>query len=280
MKQSIVIYRGPSMLDGAPIVVIASTGSSNVKTGAMVQTWIMRADLNPSEASAQGKDSSVCGQCPRRHSLGGDCYVQIVHAPRSTWQSWDSKDQPGENWSDTPQILALQADALAYGLRLGSYGDPAAVPWTVWQDLISALQPAKVLGYTHQWHALALASAALGVPVAREVPEIGAGTFDHLRDHYAWLRDHLMASCDSVAESELARSMGWRTFTAIPAGTAIPERSIQCPATRDKNPLNCYQCGICNGAGKGASKASVYLLEHGMRSQSKAKRVASLQVIS
>lgn len=81
MKSPIVIYRGPSMLDGADIVVLASTGSSNVKTGSMVQTWIMRADLHPSEASARKVDSSVCGECPRRHSLGGDCYVQIVHAP-------------------------------------------------------------------------------------------------------------------------------------------------------------------------------------------------------
>ena len=37
-----VIYKGPSLLDGAPIVVIAVIGSGNTKTGDMVQTYILR----------------------------------------------------------------------------------------------------------------------------------------------------------------------------------------------------------------------------------------------
>lgn len=45
-----IIYRGPSLLDGAPIVAIA-TGLDgkhrNSKTGNMVQTWIMRDDIAP-----------------------------------------------------------------------------------------------------------------------------------------------------------------------------------------------------------------------------------------
>lgn len=270
MKQPIVIYLGPSMLDGAPIVVLASVGSSNVKTGSMVQTWIMRADVNPSETSAQGLDSSVCGNCPRRHSLGGDCYVQIVHAPRSVWASWDRAGQPGENWADHDQILRLTSDARQYGLRLGSYGDPAAVPHTVWQDLISALAPRSVVGYTHQWEVMA----------RHYIPLEPDGPYQWFRDHYQWLRDHVMASCDSVNESATARSLDWRTFTAIPHGSATPERSIQCPATRERNPLTCNTCGICDGAQGRPDRASVYLLEHGMRSQSKAKRVAALQVVA
>jgi hypothetical protein len=267
VKQSIVVYRGPSMLDGAPIVVLVSTGSSNVKTGPMLQTWIMRADMNPSEASKQGKDASVCGSCPRRHSLGGDCYVQIVHAPRSTWASWDSKDAPGENWTDAPQILALQQDAQTHGLRLGSYGDPMAVPAHVWQDLIAALQPRSVVGYTHQWE--------------RELFHVPGGELLHRysADHVAWFRDHVMASCDNVTEATRARELGWRFFLATPEGSPVPERTIQCPATRDVNPLTCRTCGICNGAGRGVGKASVYLVEHGMRSQSKAKRSPALAVL-
>lgn len=263
MKASIVIYRGPSMLDGAPIVVLASVGSSNIKTGAMVQTWILRADVPPVDASKRSVDSSVCGQCPRRHSLGGDCYVQPWQAPRSVWDSWDRQGRPGENWADQSQILALQADALAYGLRLGSYGDPAAVPYTVWQDLIDALQPSKVVGYTHQWQVFADRSFDPSVT----------------RDHYIWLRDHVMASCDTAAEAADARFLGWRTFTAIPAGTTPPEKSIQCPATRAENPLNCYQCGVCDGSQGRPNRASVYLAEHGARSQGKARKVVALQVI-
>lgn len=259
MKPSIVLYRGPSMLDGAPIVVVASTGSSNVKTGAMLQTWIMRSDVNPSEASKQSKDSSVCGMCPRRHALGGDCYVQIVHAPRSTWQAWDRQDSPGENWDQPKAMEALQSDARAYGLRLGSYGDPMAVPAHVWQDLISALQPRSVVGYTHAWQNAKL-------------------------ENREWFRDNIQASCDSVNEARYAQALGWRFFLAV-AASDLKELaqsglgSIQCPATRDRNPLTCNTCGICNGAQGKATRASVYLVEHGMRSQSKAKRSASLQVI-
>lgn len=265
MKPSIVIYSGPSMLDGSPIVVLASTGSSNVKTGQMLQTWIMRADMHPSEASARKDDSSVCGMCPRRHALGGDCYVQIVHAPRSVWESWDRQGRPGSNWADPAQILALQSDALAYGLRLGSYGDPMAVPYTVWADLISALNPRSVVGYTHQW----------GADPARVTI---AGD--------RWFRDHVMGSADTIQQARDARSFGWRVFLAIsPAELvyedirAIPmDRMVQCPATREQNPLTCSTCGICNGSGKGVGKASVYLVEHGMRSQAKAKRVDALRV--
>ncbi len=269
MKPPIVIYLGPSMLDGSPVVVLASTGSKNVKTGSMVQTWIMRADMHPSEASAQKKDSAVCGNCPRRHSLGGDCYVQIVHAPRSVWENWDNQGRPGENWSDHSEIVRLQSDALAHGLRLGSYGDPMAVPWTVWADLISALNPAKTVGYTHQWRSLPHA-ADLQKPI---------GVTDDRAVSAQWYREHIMASCDSIQDQRDASFLGWRTFTALPQGSEVPERSIQCPATRSQNPLQCHQCGACDGAGKGAGKASVFLWEHGMRSSGKMKRSAALAVL-
>ena len=253
MKMPIVIYLGPSMLDGSPIVVLASTGSSNVKTGPMVQTWIMRADMHPSEASATSSDVSVCGLCPRRHALGGDCYVQIVHAPRSVWESWDRQGSPGTNWTENGAILPLTQDARDHGLRLGSYGDPMAVPFGVWADLIDALAPRSVVGYTHQW----------------------STTFD--QTGAAWFRENLMASCDSVAEASLARELGWRFFLATDSNDPQIDRVVQCPATRDVNPLTCERCGACSGAGTGAS---VYLVEHGMRSQSKAKRSASLAVLA
>ena len=41
-----ILYRGPSLLDGSPIVVVATMASSNRKTGLtgkknMVQVWIL-----------------------------------------------------------------------------------------------------------------------------------------------------------------------------------------------------------------------------------------------
>jgi hypothetical protein len=41
-----IIYKGPSRIDGAPIVVLATYSNRNTKTGAVVQTYILRDDEN------------------------------------------------------------------------------------------------------------------------------------------------------------------------------------------------------------------------------------------
>ena len=64
-----VIYEGASLLDGKPIMVVALLKSSNGKTGNMVQTYIMRSDMNPMEASKMGEDFSICGNCPHKGIL-------------------------------------------------------------------------------------------------------------------------------------------------------------------------------------------------------------------
>jgi hypothetical protein len=64
-----ILYRGPSMIDGKPIVAIATgydNESVNQKTGAMAQVWILRDDIAPIEAAQRGEDASICGQCPHR----------------------------------------------------------------------------------------------------------------------------------------------------------------------------------------------------------------------
>jgi len=163
----------------------------------------------------------------------------------------------------------MTQDARDHGLRLGSYGDPMAVPFEVWQDLISALMPRSVVGYTHQWRSIPCG------PITDLVDGMSAR---HMESAF-WFRDNIMASCDSTRDVATADMLGWRKFLAVPEGTEIPAGMVQCPATREQNPLTCDRCGICNGVQGKSSRASVYLVEHGMRSQSKAKRVAALAVI-
>src|SRR4029077_15915935 len=79
--QGVILYRGPSLLDGSPIVCVA-TGlcrrSKNPKTGKAVQTWVLADDgENPVQAWQSGGDASVCGDCPHR---GATCYVNVVQA--------------------------------------------------------------------------------------------------------------------------------------------------------------------------------------------------------
>lgn len=238
MISPIVVYLGPSQIDGSPIVVLASTQSTNAKTGPLIQTWILCADRNPVESSRLGLDAAVCGRCPRRHHLGGDCYVPIWQAPRAVWAAWERSGSPSENWADPVEITRLSQDAITCGLRLGSYGDPAAVPHAVWADLISALQPRCVTGYTHQWRAMQ-----------------GA--------RHTWFRENTMASVDSLQEAYQARTLGWRYFLAISEEIAKnpPKDSIQCPA----DPVTCSDCALCAGSKRRAK--SIFLVEHGARAK-------------
>lgn len=69
MTRGFVAYRGPSRLDGAPIVLIVTLASLNTKTGAMAQAWVLRSDISPQEAIGDGRDRSVCGDCVGNYIL-------------------------------------------------------------------------------------------------------------------------------------------------------------------------------------------------------------------
>lgn len=72
-----LIWEGPSTWDGEPIALLATRydkPSENGKTGAMVQTYIVRQDSNPSQSKRDGKDGSVCGDCEHRPDKSDTCY--------------------------------------------------------------------------------------------------------------------------------------------------------------------------------------------------------------
>ena len=56
-----VIYKGASLIDGKPIVVIANISSVNAKTGNAIQTTILRDDIDPLLANKTGEDYSIWG---------------------------------------------------------------------------------------------------------------------------------------------------------------------------------------------------------------------------
>ncbi len=137
-----ILFEGASVLDGAPIVVIATMSTSNVKTGDMVQTWILRSDVKPTEAVKTGDDASVCGDCPHRHYLGGACYVTVFQAPLQVWKAYKA----GKYSSDYAEFCQRIANRR---VRFGAYGDPAAAPASLWSSI--AKRAAGHTGYTHQW---------------------------------------------------------------------------------------------------------------------------------
>ncbi|MGM5019194.1 hypothetical protein [Tardiphaga sp. 367_B4_N1_1] len=230
-----IFYRGPSMLDGSPIIAIATgtaRGSRNGKTGAEVQTWILRDDMSPVEAVKVGADSSICGTCVHRGDGTGknrSCYVTVFQAPLVVWKSAQRGLYPFPSLYEAAAILSGKM------LRLGSYGDPAAVPANVWRILTTSV--AGHTGYTHQWR-----------------------TNDDLRDY-------CMASCDSAFEQELAKAQGWRTFRVMRAGDRLNPREIACPASKEAGAkTSCSACKACGGLSAKA-KVDIAIVAHGAASK-------------
>jgi hypothetical protein len=93
----LLIYRGPSEIDGAEIAVVLTLSSTNRKTGAMAQTWIIRADVDPITASREGADESICGDCAFRGTpdpdkasgwaRGRGCYVNLLFRPTALYKT-------------------------------------------------------------------------------------------------------------------------------------------------------------------------------------------------
>jgi len=228
-----ILYRGPSRIDGAPIVVIGvwPAGSvTNAKTGRMVQTFILRADQSPIEAIQSAADSSICGSCRHRDPAGGfanrSCYVNIGQAPTSVYRAFIR--------GSYPVLSAAKIRELGTGrmVRLGTYGDPAAAPAEVWRDLVSGA--IGHTGYTHQWRA----------------------------EFSLDLRALCMASVDSARELEDARAAGWRTFRVRTESEALAPLEFACPASAEAGKkVLCIECKACNGST--GRKGSPAIIAHG-----------------
>lgn len=237
---SSVIYSGPSLIDGKPIVVIAIVGSGNIKTGAMVQTWVIRSDINPLKASKTGADSSICGDCIHRGTptdnplkktaQGRTCYVNLGQGGTQVYKAFKAGKYPT---ATNEQITALGTNRT---VRLGTYGDPAAVPATVWDALLS--KASTHTGYTHRHNA---------------------------KPDY----NRMMYSADSAQDATAAQSKGYRTFRVIPVQTYIQQgknallsTEILCPASKENDKgITCLDCKLCTGSQSRAK--SIAIVAHG-----------------
>tara|TARA_R110002126_G_scaffold239460_1_gene382828 strand:- start:83 stop:796 length:714 start_codon:yes stop_codon:yes gene_type:complete len=226
-----IFFRGPSPIDGAPLVAIATLKSANSKTGDMVQTWILRENISPLDAIATGADASICGNCTHRGTAKRKrtCYVQVDRAPSSVWRAYH-RGQYIDLSNDPETIAMLVAGRI---VRMGAYGDPAMVPVKQWRMLLAAA--AGRTGYTHAWKRM-WAQA---------------------------LKEYVMASVDSVAEQDTARAMGWRTFRVRTESEPLESNEFACPASPEGGQRKqCITCKACDGADR-AGKASAAIIVHG-----------------
>ena len=237
-----VVYQGPSRIDGAPIVVIAITAGSNRKTGDMLQTYIMRRDIDPISASRTGLDYSICGNCPHRGkpapdktkgwAVGRSCYVNLLHGPAGLWRTYVA----GKYRDISDDDSAIVALGKAQYVRLGTYGDPAAVPDAVWDSLTR--YSSGVTGYTHQ-------AGIVRVPYRK-----------------------LMISADSVRQAIDAHNNGRRTFRVIPIAqwkqygkNALLDNEVLCPASIEAGKkTTCNNCLLCDAT---KPARSIAIVAHG-----------------
>ena len=215
-----IAYEGPSEIDGAPIVVIINKidGSANAKTGAIVQSFIIRSDVNPVQALQNGADASICGQCEHRPLLArasgkAPCYVQVAKSVLAVYNAY----LRGRYVRADPATIAR---ALAGKVvRIGTYGDGAAAPVRMWTQI--PRYAAGVRGYTHQWQ-------------------------NDNFDHAAWA-PLAMASADTLEQAALANLFGMRVFRVSVGVDKQPGETV-CPASAEAGKKStCAKCTLCSG---------------------------------
>ena len=226
MTNGLILYEGPSLIDGKPIVAIALASLANRKTGPAVQTYIMRSDIHPVDASKQRLDISVCGDCFHRGDTHKtrSCYVTLGHGPASVWRSYING---GYKHANSRDILRFSGEFI----RLGSYGDPAAVPIGVWRNLIK-IGGSGHSGYTHN---------------AQYQPEITT---------------LCMVSSDSEREALSAQAAGFKTFRVkLEIDPLLPGEKT-CPGSIEAgHASNCNRCKQCTGS---SAKRNFAVNVHGL----------------
>lgn len=225
-----ILYQGPSQLDGSPIVAILTglqSASANRKTGDMLQTWILRADVSPTSAVKSGEDASICGNCAHRgeHGKGRTCYVTVVQAPTAVYRAFERGSYPRAAMDHYRAINARP-------VRFGAYGDPTAIPFDVWANVLRFTS--RWTGYTHQWQ----------------------------DERFSAYQSICMASVDTEEEYRRAKLAGWRTFRVRHADTPKLATECICPASDEgKHRTTCADCILCKGNGSRAK--DVVIVAHG-----------------
>jgi len=224
-----------SLFNGAPIVVVFtgfSKRSANIKTGAMIQCWILDSRSNPFAISKARKDFSICGDCPQRHSKKGKCYVNLMHGPHAVYKAFKRNNYTELDLTN-PKHLQMFNDKL---VRFGTYGDPAAIDINIWNQIILNGKPKGFTSYTHAWK----------------------------QNKFQALKSFSMASCDTEEEAILAQTMGWRTFRSRTNKESLLKTEYMCPASKEAGKkLTCETCLSCNGAKQPTTPKSVAIILHG-----------------
>ncbi len=262
MKKALgyIVYEGPSAADPDVMIVVivncVKRGSNNEKTGPMAQSWILRADIPPNKAifgprpspAHPALDYAVCGACP--YAAGRGCYVSLKTIC-SVWRAYNrcsymhtSPEEVGAH------VAARVKTGHLRGMRAGSYGDPAMVPFEVWEKLLLPVRGVggKTSGYTHMWNSR----------YRHEGQEIDPR-----------FKTLLMASAHGGIDAHNAAEEGWRPFAQFNSEADLRISGLaMCPASKEAgHRKTCATCGsqsACNGRkGEEDKRVGVGIVVHG-----------------
>jgi hypothetical protein len=149
------------------------------------------------------------------------------------------------NYPDATETTLTSAVS-GKNVRFGTYGDPCAVPFEVFNNI--AQQCNGFTGYTHQWQ---------------------SANFD------VRYKSLLMASVDNGIEQILAIAAGMRYFRVQIGYNKPLDGEITCPASKEGGyKTTCNACRLCAGTSRQAK--NIVIADHGLGHASRAKLAAEL----
>lgn len=213
------------------LVVIATPESNNIKTGPMIQLWIMARHVHPVESRRTEHDATLqCQGCP--HASNNGCYVSPLPL-MAIWRTYKSGGYSHLRQGSLEWVAFFDGASV----RFGAYGNPSLIPLDMVADIVE--RSYSHTGYMHDWH-------IMPVELAKAY-----GRF-------------FMASCEPH-NLQFARNLGLRAFTVVSERPLDASFGIECLS--DKAGLQCVECGLCDGTTRSVSRSvplpSVWIRAHG-----------------
>ena len=217
--------------ENSKVVAIATSDSTNRKTGKGIQVWILDRTMHPSDSRKSGNDSkNQCKGCPLASYSG--CYV--IDMPLT---SIYKKYMAGGYGKINPNSKAWNEFFAVPYVRLGAYGNPSCLPISIVASISNLAE--RVTGYFHDWHLM---------------------SEDRARSYGRFL----MASTHP-ATYRAAKDIGLRTFTTGKLAS-VGSYGIECLA--DTKGLTCAECGLCDGTKRNsATRPDVWIDPHGFQTK-------------